>query len=1027
MGSVPSQQNIPVWIDCDSGHDDAFAILMAAHHPRIDLLGVSTTYGNSSLENTTYNTLSILDAIGKPDVAVVPGASRPFCRPAANAEAFHGESGLGGTDLLPRPTRMVFGQWVAINEMQKALYSTPKGTAWLIAIGPLTNVALLFATYPDLADHIKGLSIMGGAIGAVDSDNKSEMPCAGTGATSYAEFNIWCDPESARSVFLNPALRPKTVLVPLDLTHQACATADRREKLLHGRHGATRLRTAFYELIMFYGGSYAKDTELKSGPPIHDALAVAAIFFDHEESALNIEVWQTGDKMWAIDVLLAGEQAGRTVIAPFEEGSMVPRTIDFVKFWRMLEEWASQRPRSAAIFDRKRTSSACSVCRARKTKCDSQRPICGFCRDSGGNCRYPEADVSRLDQGSLEVLTRIGRLEESLKLHISQAIDSKLDAISKSEFASGRQPGDGESTTHRPLQLNPEESDASCRCVKTNGAAMCTDVPPSAEVLSHACNMSLEAVLKWPIFLSFLPHLSADLLTTTAEVLAKEGPIATVTEHDVEMAPKMLSAEALDQMVDNFLDNNNIKNPVLDSDTIRRHVQDFNESGPQWDGKTCLILLVCAVSGVSSSLEDERERGVSKSSERLKMAEAFFQASQRRIGMLYHENSILAGQCAFLTGVYLCSTYQIISGWKAFVHASNQCLALLRSNGRLQRKDYHDEDKKDLDAHNGSPGSSYVEESLYWGCLKSEIEIRFELCLPGSGLDRFDYPNVYPSPPVKYHMGTDSSADNCPTTAPFISTSHKDRYSVEIGWLYYLAEIATKRIRSNVWVESYSMPAGHSDWVNQLLKRVGEFDWQIKEWYQALPEKVKFPEDPAIPTGSITKYILRHHMFDIQEDARFPAIQALLGSSSPGLNLRQASPILIRLASELLTVAVNRIQGAREAYFHRHHGQWFGIHCLGRNALQLLGMACKCRQDGGEDGGAQMEQQILPQGWQDAVHLALTFFDYWSDECADARRMGRVVTELLHVYRTLAASRVSPSDQSASAQTPVFSLTHTVE
>ena len=113
---------------------------------------------------------------------------------------------------------------------------------------------------------------------------------------------------------------------------------------------------------------------------------------------------------------------------------------------------------------------------------------------------------------------------------------------------------------------------------------------------------------------------------------------------------------------------------------------------------------------------------MSKSKDRLTIAEAYFQASQRRLGMLYHENSILAGQCTFLTGVYLCSTNQILAGWKSFVHASNQILAWLRSNDRLQQEEF--QENITSDKHPESPASitkNYVEESLYWSCLKSEV------------------------------------------------------------------------------------------------------------------------------------------------------------------------------------------------------------------------------------------------------------------------------------------------------------------
>lgn len=159
-----------MWLDCDTGHDDAFAILLAAQCKAVNLLGISTVYGNASLSNTTYNTRAILKAINREDIPVYPGASRPFCRAPAAAPDIHGESGLDGTTYLPEPTVPAQSHDIAISAIHKALKQQPPGTAWVVAVGALTNIALLFGAFPDLADHIAGLSIMGGAVGGGFTD-----------------------------------------------------------------------------------------------------------------------------------------------------------------------------------------------------------------------------------------------------------------------------------------------------------------------------------------------------------------------------------------------------------------------------------------------------------------------------------------------------------------------------------------------------------------------------------------------------------------------------------------------------------------------------------------------------------------------------------------------------------------------------------------------------------------------------------------------------------------------------------------
>lgn len=115
------------------------------------MLGVSTVYGNAPLSSTTKNALSVLQAIGKSNVPVFPGKQNPFSRPVKHAPDIHGESGLDGTDLLPKPDRLPLPHCNAIKEMRDALLATPKNTAWLVATGTLTNAGLLFSVFPEVS------------------------------------------------------------------------------------------------------------------------------------------------------------------------------------------------------------------------------------------------------------------------------------------------------------------------------------------------------------------------------------------------------------------------------------------------------------------------------------------------------------------------------------------------------------------------------------------------------------------------------------------------------------------------------------------------------------------------------------------------------------------------------------------------------------------------------------------------------------------------------------------------------------
>lgn len=312
-------------------------------------------HGNSSLLHTTYNATSILTAIGRPQIPVYPGASSGLTRPAVHADAIHGESGLDGTSLLPVPA-VPHLEEPAIDAMAAALLATPKGTAWLIATGALTNIAHLFPSYPEVAEHIKGLSIMGGAIG-----NKFTTAPMGTvdakerigNWSQWAEFNILVDPEAADYLFQHPILNKKTILIPLDVTHLVLATKDVQALLLNGKNGKgkTTLRVMLVELLLFFAKTYAEVFGITEGPPLHDPLAVAAIL--DGISGAEIPFYDfTGEgkrERYAIHVITegshedaqAGAETGRTIVKLLpegEDGVKIPRGLNIPRFWSVLED-----------------------------------------------------------------------------------------------------------------------------------------------------------------------------------------------------------------------------------------------------------------------------------------------------------------------------------------------------------------------------------------------------------------------------------------------------------------------------------------------------------------------------------------------------------------------------------------------------------------------------------------------------------------------------------------------------------------
>jgi inosine-uridine nucleoside N-ribohydrolase len=256
-----------ILLDCDPGHDDAIALLLALASPELELLGVTTVAGNQTLEKTTANAIRVLEFAGRGEIPVAAGADRPLVREAVVASNVHGETGLDGPDLPP-PQAWPVDQH-AVDFLAEKI-RTENGAVTLVPTGPLTNVALLLALHPDARPE--RIVLMGGAI-------------AEGNVTPAAEFNIWCDPEAAARVFSSGI---DVTMIGLDITHKALFTAAHVERL-EGRVGQM-----VSELLRFYGEFHRKVYRF-DGSPIHDAVAVAQVMrpdlieIEHLNTEIDVE------------------------------------------------------------------------------------------------------------------------------------------------------------------------------------------------------------------------------------------------------------------------------------------------------------------------------------------------------------------------------------------------------------------------------------------------------------------------------------------------------------------------------------------------------------------------------------------------------------------------------------------------------------------------------------------------------------------------------------------------------------------
>jgi inosine-uridine nucleoside N-ribohydrolase len=235
-------------LDCDPGHDDAIALLLALASPEVELLGVTTVAGNQTLEKTTANAIRVLEFAGRTEIPVAAGADRPLVREPYVAKYVHGDTGLDGPDLPP-------AHGSPLDEHAVDFLGRHAAGATVVAVGPLTNIALMLARHRDTRPA--RVVLMGGSIGVGN-------------VTPAAEFNIWADPEAAARVFESGL---DVTMIGLDVTHEALMTkADADRLRATGRTG-----TLVAELWEFYNRFHSR-TYGFDGSPIHDAVALAHVF-----------------------------------------------------------------------------------------------------------------------------------------------------------------------------------------------------------------------------------------------------------------------------------------------------------------------------------------------------------------------------------------------------------------------------------------------------------------------------------------------------------------------------------------------------------------------------------------------------------------------------------------------------------------------------------------------------------------------------------------------------------------------------
>ncbi len=297
-------------LDCDPGHDDAVAMMIAAISPKIDLLGITVVAGNQKLEKTVKNALKVCNHLNL-NIPVYSGMSRPMIREQVIADDIHGETGLDGPVF--EEVKIEVEKKHAVNFIIDTLMNSEEKIT-LVPTGPLTNIAMAMRFEPRIIEKIKRIILMGGAyqLGNI---------------TPAAEFNILADPDAAHVVFTSGI---DLTMMGLDLTRQAQATSEVIDKIKSLNNKASEL---FVDLMEFFA-STQKEVFGWPAPPVHDPTTIAYII---DPSCIEVKPMFCEVEIWS------ERSYGRTLCDYFGILKKKPNVdvavkLDFDKFWNIIYE-----------------------------------------------------------------------------------------------------------------------------------------------------------------------------------------------------------------------------------------------------------------------------------------------------------------------------------------------------------------------------------------------------------------------------------------------------------------------------------------------------------------------------------------------------------------------------------------------------------------------------------------------------------------------------------------------------------------
>ena len=601
-------------------------------------------------------------------------------------------------------------------------------------------------------------------------------------------------------------------------------------------------------------------------------------------------------------------------------------------------------------YPRKRAVTACQLCRMRKTKCDNQRPSCGKCLSLDVHCNYQDrttSDLSSFDPASLAILERLNTAIQLLQnqAHLPTLIEN-LAALQ-----------------HSPLPHPVIESPTAHSVSTINRVSLSSDVFSPTQLPQESGTTLEEAlqgpgnchnILEWPIFEGRFTHheLVALYYDQHDDRRIREG---------ANTGSKGIQEDDAPMLVDYFLQQVHIKNPILDPPKLIAMAKYVAEEGFKWDGTSCLVLVACALANLAAPFSNAMPNPTDSSVEDAKnyrAAEAYYTAARKRTGLL--DNSVLAVQCTFLLGVYQMYSLRPLKAWMSF----NQSCAIFQTY-----------------LHTRSPqqaarATKRLEQRLYWSCLKSECEMRDEVDLPPSGLAKVNHPDVFPSPPG----GTpEPEAGGNAIHSP--DMQRPVDVELQKTWYYYLSEIAGRRLKNRISTVlhggspfSWQLP-----FLPRLCRLAEELDSQVQRWAEHVPG---FTENINEETTDELTFMLMARYLELQELICRPFLYLVIHSEPS----QEHSPITLAYAQRDVDLQINFLR--KTSVKHRHHGSWYAGRQRLTQSLMLL-------------AAVRSKRISIPEEWADALRIALNFLGYWEAEAPDLGVARRILSSL---YESVADS-----------------------